>query len=75
MIEQTFTTYRPDKEELAALEPLLELGNKVLTQVESPRKPGSRTSWPRMVVGKEEIDANPGLSDLKQSLEDPLNQP
>ncbi|MEN8106833.1 MAG: DUF3859 domain-containing protein [Pseudomonadota bacterium] len=75
LIEQKFTTYRPDKEEIAALKPLLTLGNKVLTQVESPGKPGSRPSWPRMVVGKDEIDANPGLSDLKRSLDDPLNQP
>lgn len=75
IIEQKFTTYRPYKEEIAALEPLLALGNKVLTQVESPGKPGSGPSWPRMVVGKEEIDANPGLSDLKRSLDDPLNQP
>ena len=76
LIEQTFTTYRPDEEEVAKLKPILELGNRAVGQSEpTTGKPFSRFDWPRVVVGQEKNDANLGLSDLKQSLEDPLNQP
>ncbi len=75
MVEHKFTTYWPDSEEIAALKPVLELGNKVFTQAQTPQKPVTRSNWPRMIVGKEEIEANPGLSELKRTLDDPLNQP
>lgn len=52
MIEQKFTTYQPDKEELATLEPLLALGNNVVGQIQSPDKSFSRFNWPRVSVGK-----------------------
>jgi hypothetical protein len=51
MIEQKFTTYRPDEEELAKLEPILALGNKAVGQDESSGKPFSRFDWPRITVG------------------------
>ena len=52
MIEQKFTTYRPDKEELAKLEPILALGNKAVGQRESSGKPFSRFDWPKISVGE-----------------------
>jgi len=51
VIEQKFTTYRPDEEELAKLKPILALGNKAVGQRESPEKPFSRRDWPRITVG------------------------
>jgi hypothetical protein len=75
MIEQKFTTYWPDKEEIAALEPLLALGNKVMTEVQSPENRSSRQNWPRVVVGGDDSEVPAGVSDLERSLDDPLNQP
>jgi len=51
VIEQKFTTYRPDKEERAKLEPLLALGNKALGQNLPSGKPFSKRGWPRITVG------------------------
>lgn len=51
VVEQTFTTYIPDKTELAKLEPLLTLGNRVLGQTQSPEN-FDRFHWPRIVIGK-----------------------
>jgi hypothetical protein len=51
LIEQTFTTYRPDEAEIAKLEPLLELGNRAVGQSEPSDKPFSRFDWPRIMVG------------------------
>jgi len=51
VIEQKFVTYRPNKEELAKLEPLLALGNRAVGQGESSGKPFSRFDWPRITVG------------------------
>ena len=52
MIEQTFITYWPDSEEIARLAPLLSLGNNVMGQSESTKKPYARQNWPRITVGK-----------------------
>ena len=64
MIEQKFTTYRPDKEEIAALEPLLALGNKVVGQGQSPKKPSSRFDWPRkkITTGENQVPEPTGSS-------------
>lgn len=51
VIEQKFTTYQPEEEELAKLEIILALGNKAVGQAESPGKPFSRTDWPRITIG------------------------
>ena len=51
MIEQKFSTYRPNKEEIAKLDPILALGNKAVGQRESSGKPFSRFDWPRISVG------------------------
>ncbi len=51
VIEQKFTTYRPDKTELAGLEPVLALGNRAVGQNASPGEPFSRLNWPRITVG------------------------
>jgi hypothetical protein len=51
MIEHKFTTYQPDKEEIAKLEPILALGNKAVGQSESTGNPVSRFDWPRITVG------------------------
>ncbi len=52
LVEQTFTTYWPDKEEIAALEQYLVPGKKVGISRPSADKPFSKKDWPRAVVGK-----------------------
>lgn len=61
MIEQKFTTYWPDKAEIAALKPVLMLGNKVFTQAPQSPKLSKKTSfskrnWPRVIVGGESTE-------------------
>lgn len=51
VIEQKFTTYRPDEEELAKLQPILALGNRAVGQSEPSGKPFSKRDWPRIKVG------------------------
>lgn len=51
VIEQKFTTYRPDEAEIAKLEPILALGNRAVGQGRSPEKPFARLDWPRITVG------------------------
>ena len=76
MIEQTFTTYWPDEAEIAKLKPILELGNRAVGQKEpTPGKPFSKFDWPRITVGGKETGEPAGVSETKQSLDDPLNQP
>jgi len=70
LIEQKFTTYWPDKEEIAKLEPMLQLGNKVLTRMESPGNPDARLNWPRVIVGGEDADMPAGVSEIKRSVSD-----
>lgn len=74
VIDQKFTTYWPDEAEIAKLAPVLALGNDVMTQVDSPVKPGSKGSWPVMVVGDKEINESAALSEMKRAIEDPDNQ-
>ena len=64
LVEQTFTTYWPDKEEIAELKTVLELGNNVLTRMQSPNKPDSRLNWPRVVVGKKASDVPAGVAEV-----------
>jgi len=70
MIEQKFTTYWPDEEEIAELEPVLALGNNVLTRIEQPNNPDPKLNWPRIIVGEKEIAESPALSEMKQAIED-----
>jgi hypothetical protein len=70
MIDQKFTTYWPDKEELATLEPLLGLGNDIMTKVESKEKGG----WPVILVGEKEIEESVVLSEMKRAIDDPNSQ-
>ena len=51
VIEQKFTTHRPEQEELVNLKPLLALGNRAVGQDQSREKPFSRHDWPRITVG------------------------
>jgi hypothetical protein len=51
VIEQKFTTYRPDEAEIAKLKPILALGNRAVGQGRSPEKPFARLDWPRITVG------------------------
>jgi hypothetical protein len=76
MIEQKFTTYRPDEGELAKLEPILALGNRAVGQKEpTPGKPFSRFDWPKVIVGGKGAGEPAGVTETKRSLDDPLNQP
>jgi len=52
LIEQTFTTYWPDKEEIAALNPYLSPRKKVGIPPRSPDEPFDRMDWPRITVGE-----------------------
>lgn len=51
MVDQTFTTYRPDEAEVAKLKPILTLGNKAVGQSEPTGKSFSRFDFPRITVG------------------------
>jgi hypothetical protein len=44
LVEQKFTTYRPDKEEQVALQ--LQLKRETVTKPQSPQKAFSRFNWP-----------------------------
>ena len=59
LVEQTFTTYRPGKEERARLGPILALGNRAVGQNTPADKPFSRFDWPRITVGGTEPPAQP----------------
>ena len=58
MIEQRFTTYWPDEDEIAKLEPLLGLGNNVMGQRPPTKKANTRQNWPRILVGKTKSPAS-----------------
>lgn len=58
VIEQKFTTYWPDREELASLVPLLALGNGVLSKTESSKAQSAKTNWPRVLL---DADATTGV--------------
>jgi hypothetical protein len=51
VIEQKFTTYRPDQAEITKLNPILALGNKAVGQNQATEKPFSRLDWPRVTIG------------------------
>lgn len=75
LIEQKFTTYWPDKEEAAALKPVLEMGNNVLSRMKSSSNTDSRLNWPRVIVGADEPGAPPGVSEAIRSMDEPIVQP
>jgi hypothetical protein len=74
MIEQTFTTYWPDEEEIAALKPVLDLGNKVLTKIGKPNHANPKLNWPRVIVGEKETSESPALTEMKKTIENPMSQ-
>jgi len=51
VIEQKFTTYRPDEAEISRLKPILELGNRAVGQSAPSGKSFSKRDWPRISVG------------------------
>ena len=75
LIEQKFTTYWPSKEEITALRPVLDLGNKVLTKMESPNNPNPRLNWPRVIVDKDNPEAPPGVTEAIREMKKPVMQP
>lgn len=75
LIEQKFTTYWPDEEEIAALVPVLQLGNEVLTRMQSPDNPDSRLNWPRVIVGEKNAEVPSGVSETIRSMDEPVVQP
>jgi hypothetical protein len=60
MIEQKFTTYRPDEAEITKLEPILSLGNRAVGQSEPAGKSFSRFDWPRTTVGGKKLPDQAG---------------
>lgn len=52
LIEQRFTTYWPNTEEVASLETLLSPGKQAGTDPQASTKPFSRQNWPRVTVGE-----------------------
>jgi hypothetical protein len=51
VIEQKFTTYWPDDEEVARLKPILALGNRAVGQSEPTGKPLTKFDFPRITIG------------------------
>ena len=74
MLEQTFTTYWPDEEEIVRLAPILALGNDVMTQVKPSESPDSKRSAPVMLVGDKGLTENPALMEMKRAIDDPNSQ-
>jgi len=74
MIDQKFTTYWPDEKEIAAMAPLLGLGNEIMTKIESSGKTDKKSNWPRIVVGEKEIEESTVLSEMKRAIDDPNSQ-
>jgi len=64
LIEQTFTTYWPDKEEIATLKSVLEMGNNVLTKMQSPDNPDVSKNWPRVMVGEDVDNVPAGVEEV-----------
>lgn len=62
LVEQTFTTYWPDKAEIATLEQYLSPGKKVGISRPSADKPFSKKDWPRIVVGETKSSEQTGPS-------------
>lgn len=75
LIEQKFITYWPDAEEIAELAPTLELGNKVLTRVDSPNNPDPKKNWPRVIVEEQQPDTPTGVSEAILDMQKPIVQP
>lgn len=48
LVEQKFTTYWPDEEEIARLKPVLELGNNIQVRMQQPEDPQRQKNWPRV---------------------------
>lgn len=67
LVEQKFTTYWPDKEEIAALKPILALGNRVIGKMQFPKNADPRFNWPRVSVGGKETEAPTGAPGGKPS--------
>ena len=74
VIEQKFTTYWPDEEEIAALAPVLALGNEVLTRIKPSGKPGPKGNWPVVIVGEKEVAESAPLSEMKRAIESEMNR-
>lgn len=75
LIEQKFTTYRPDAHEVAVLKPMLELGDRVQTTMMSPQKKNKRLNWPRVVVGANENKTPAGVKETIRMMEQPIVTP
>jgi hypothetical protein len=74
MVEQKFTTYWPDEEEIARLVPILALGNDVMTQTKTSGSPDSKRSAPVMVIRDKELAENSALMEMKQAIDNPNSQ-
>lgn len=72
LIEQTFTTYWPDEAEIAELDPILGLGNKVLGEVQKSGESLSGPAWSRVTLGGKETGVPAGVSEVKRQFDDPL---
>jgi len=75
LIEQTFTTYWPDKKEIARLKSQLQLGNKVFTKMQSPHHAERRLNWPRVVAGASAGELPAGVTETIRSMEKPIVTP
>jgi len=75
LIEQKFTTYRPNQKEMAALKPKLELGNNVFSKMRSPGNIDHMLNWPRVVVGQADSKVPAGVSDTIRTMDKPIMTP
>ena len=72
LIEQKFTTYWPDENELATLKPMLELGNQVQVKMQSPNSKSKKLNWPRVVAGVDQSELPAGVTEAIRDMEKPI---
>lgn len=74
LVEQKFTTYWPDENEIAKLKPNLELGNQVRAKMmQSPKSKNPKINWPRVVAGNNSTPE--GVKDTVRSMEKSIMTP
>jgi hypothetical protein len=75
LVEQKFITYWPDEKKLAALKLKLELGNNVLTKMQSPNNLDPKLNWPRVMAGNNESKLPEGVKETMDSMQKPVVMP
>lgn len=75
LIEQKFTTYWPDEKEIATFKLVLNLGNQVLTKMQSPNNPDIKMNWPRVMASNGDKATPAGVSEVIREMQQPIMTP